>query len=196
MNRDRFITRLAQAEPDAVVRVMAFMSYNPSIGRVLQGGGVKKFERVARRLVRGLSAVRSRRDFDCLHQRYVRQILTTFRTSRGRKPSYGQAAKPINVFLKVYLDWAGLPNPGVRRRVLPFLHVPLDSVLMGKIKQNDAVWYREKIWPHVKGEVFPHSLSLVDQDVYWEWQNYFRARWSKKPLLFDVAWAIYRDSTS
>jgi hypothetical protein len=175
---------------------MAFMSYNPSIGRVLQGGGVKKFERVARHLVRGLSAVRSRRDFDSLHRRYVRHILTTFRTSRGRKPSYGQAAKPINVFLKVYLDWAGLPNSRVRRRLLPFLHVPLDSVLMGKIKQNEAAWYREKIWPHVKGEVSPHSLSLVNQDVYWEWQNYFRARWPKKPLLFDIAWAIYRASAS
>lgn len=36
----------------------------------------------------------------------------------------------------------------------------------------------------------------MNQDVYWEWQNYFRARWPKKPLLFDIAWAIYRDSAS
>jgi hypothetical protein len=37
---DSFVRRLLRAEPDAVARVMAFMSYNPTIDRVLEGGGL------------------------------------------------------------------------------------------------------------------------------------------------------------
>jgi hypothetical protein len=159
MALDSFIRRLLRAEPDAVTPVMAFMSYNPAIGRVLEGGGVKKFARVAAPLVRGLPNVRSRRHFDRLHSRSVRRILRTFRTSRKRKLSYGQAAKPINVFLKVYVDWAARPSPQVWERLLPLLHVPLDSVLMDKIREKDSAWYQREIWPHVKGQAFPHSLS-------------------------------------
>lgn len=196
MTSDRFIRRLINSEPEAVTRVMAFMSYNPSIGRVLQGGGVKKFEPVARQLVCALGNVRTRAHFDRLHARCVRRILTTFRTSRDRKPSYGQAAKPINVFLKLYVDWASRPSPRIRRRVLPFLHVPLDSVLMDTIRNEDQRWYRREVHPQVRGEYDPYSLSHVSRDLYWKWQNYFRARWPRKPLVFDIAWAIYRDDAS
>ncbi len=196
MSDDRFIRKLLRCEPSAVVRVMAFMSYNPSIGRVLQGGGVKKFEPLARRLVHGLTHVRNREDFDRLHARAVRTIVMKFQTSRGKKPSYGQAAKPINVFLKLYVDWAGRPSSTIRRRVLPFLHVPLDSVLMDAIKYEDPTWYGCEVRPQVRGEYDPYSLSHVDRGLYWKWQNYFRARWPKKPLLFDIAWAIYRDDDS
>lgn len=196
MMPDRFVRTLLKSERDAVTRVMAFMSHNPSISRVLEGGGVKKFERVARRLVRALGAVRTQAGFDRLHAGCVSRILTTFRTSRGGKPSYGQAAKPINVFLKVYVDWASRPNGAIRRRILPFLHVPLDSVLMDAIRYEDPTWYRREIHPHVRGEYDPYSLSHIDRAVYWKWHHYFRARWPKKPILFDIAWAIHRDETS
>ena len=41
-------------------------------------------------------------------------------TSRGKSISYGEAQKPVNVFFKVYVDWAKLPNPALffRRKTL------------------------------------------------------------------------------
>jgi hypothetical protein len=41
-------------------------------------------------------------------------------TSEGKQISYGQAQKPINVFLKVYVDWAGLPKIEVATRLRAF----------------------------------------------------------------------------
>jgi hypothetical protein len=32
------------------------------------------------------------------------------RTAQRRRTSYGQAQKAVNVFLKVYVDWAKLPD--------------------------------------------------------------------------------------
>ena len=36
------------------------------------------------------------------------------------------------------------------------------------------------------------SLSKINEEVYIKWQNFFREEYPKKPLLFDVAWAINR----
>src|SRR5205823_5650199 len=113
-------------------------------------------------------------------------------TSRAGTASYAQAAKPINVFLKVYVDWAARPNPSVREHLLPFLHVPLDSVLIRAIRRKYPKWYRRVIYPIVRNKV---SLSHIDRDLYWKWQTYFRSKWPPKPLLFDIAWAIGRDGS-
>ena len=193
MSVDTLCRTLLECEADAVTRLMAFMSYNPSIGRVLEKDGVKKFETIALRLVGRLHAVQTQPQFDRLHARSVHAIVTKLRTSRGKKVSYGQAAKPINVFLKVYVDWAGSPGRAVRLRLLPFLHVPLDSVLMQEIRHDAPDWYQKEIAPSLKNKANRYSLTHIDRRLYWRWQTYFRTRWPRKPLLFDIAWAMHRD---
>lgn len=191
MQADNFCKRLLKGERGAIVRVMAFMTYNPSIGRVLESGGVEKFSDIARRLVSEVEGVPTRAAFDRLHTRYVEAVVRTIRTSRGGTASYAQAAKPINVFLKVYVDWAAQLGRRVRAHLLPFLHVPLDSVLIRAIQEAYPDWYRREIYPVVRNRV---SLSHIDRDLYWKWQEHFRSRWPEKPLLFDIAWALGRGS--
>ena len=43
---DNLIKVLLENEEKCIVEVMAFMSYNPSIGRDLEKGGVKKFQKM------------------------------------------------------------------------------------------------------------------------------------------------------
>src|SRR5436190_21332608 len=99
--RNDFISQLIASEDNSITSVIAFSTYNPSIGRVLEAGGVAKFQRIAGDLVSKLSSVKSLEDFDALHHRTVLKIIRTFKTSRGTRVSYGQAQKPLNVFLKV-----------------------------------------------------------------------------------------------
>src|SRR5258708_18350449 len=124
MTSDPFVRRLLEAERDAVTGVIAFMSYNPSIGRVLQSGGVKKFTPVACRLARSVSGIRTQAEFDRLHTRFVRDIRRTFQTNQGKRPSYGQAAKPTNVPQQVFVDLARPPNSRIRRHLPPFPPLP------------------------------------------------------------------------
>jgi hypothetical protein len=44
---DKFIEGLKRREKQSIIEVMAFMSFNPSIGRVLEKGGVKVFQEMA-----------------------------------------------------------------------------------------------------------------------------------------------------
>ncbi len=189
---DDFISKLIASEDNSITSVIAFMTYNPSIGRVLEAGGVAKFQQIALDLVTRLPSIRSDDDFDSLHHTTVRKIIRTFKTARGERLSYGQAQKPLNVFLKVYVDWAHRPSNKLRSHLLPILHVPLDRVLMKAIKGNFTAWYKKEIHPHVCLPQRAFSISRIDKKMYDRWQTFFRATYPKKPLIFDIAWALNR----
>ena len=189
---DAFIRRLIENEEQAVTSVMAFMSYNPSIGRVLQKGGVRKFQDIVTRVAPQMARIADRRAFDLFHHSFVAEVLSTFTTARGGSLSYGQAQKPVNVFFKVYADWARKPSDAVRERLLPHLHVPLDSILMREVKREYPTWYHEVIRPLLSRAQQEFSLSMIDEERYMKWQRFFRDKHPDKPLLFDVTWALSR----
>lgn len=188
---DKFIEDLKKREKQSIIEVMAFMSYNPSIGRVLEEGGVKAFQQMAKQKVSLLENINTRIDFDAFHKSWVLEFIDEIKTNSSEKCSYGQAQKAINVFLKLYVDWANLPNENIAKRILPFLHVPLDSILMKTVSKNYIDFYKNKIKP-LQTINQPYSLSKVNEDMYIIWQNFFREQHPEKPLLFDIAWAINR----
>lgn len=192
MNRmQKLVNTLKRKEPHSIAKVMAFMSYNPSIGRVLRKGGVQVFQSMAVRKVRALSTINSIEDFDRFHRNWINQFIKHIRNNRKKKCSIGQAQKAINVFLKVYIDWAKLPNRRTAHRLVQYIHVPLDSILMKSILRR---------FPNFKKEIlgirstknFSNSLSKIERKEYLCWQKFFRNSHRPKPILFDIIWAIER----
>jgi len=191
---DNFLNSLLGFEEEFISKVMAFMSYNPSIGRVLEKGGVKKFQRIIIKMVPELFEISSIEQFDKLHHKYVQRVINNIKTSENSKShraSYGQASKAINVFLKVYVDWSKRPNITIRKKILPYLHVPLDSILIQTIKENHSQWYDNIIKPWAGKQEY--SLSKINKRTYYRWQKHFREKYRRKPLIFDVAWALNRN---
>jgi len=187
-----FIKHLESRENESVIKAMAFMAYNPSIGRVLAKNGVKSFAKMATSRVAVLSHITSAEDFDSFHHSWVTEIITKIhRNARGgsKKISYGQAQKPINVFLKLYVDWAHQPDEKTARRLLPWLHVPLDSIVMKNLSKKFSKEFNRDIHP-LQGKSY--SLSKIDRELYYCWQNLFRTKYSIKPLLFDIVWSTRR----
>ena len=190
---ENYIKHLQDNEEEALISVMAFMSYNPSIGRALEKGGVKRFQIIAVSLVKRLAGLSEKDAFEALHNEYVQKIIDSFKTSKGSRPSYGQAQKPINVFLKVYVDWAAKPDAATRQQLLPLLHVPLDSIIMRTIKKKFQILYDTDIRPRVVPGPQEFSLSKIDREIYSRWQTFFRRMHPEKPILFDIVWAINRN---
>lgn len=191
-----FIKKLKEKEPEAVVSTIALMAYNPSIGRVLERGGVKKFQKMALSFSQKLPQIRSKDGFNKFHREWVEKIRKEIKTNKGFICSYGQAQKAINVFLKLYVDWSHLPNAKTAKRILPFLHVPLDSLLMGAIKKEFPREYQQMVLPiYRKNKIkFTLSLSKMSQhEIYFSWQELLRKIHPQKPLLLDVAWYINRE---
>jgi len=67
---------------------MAFMSYNPSIARVLKKGGVKIFQKMAIRKVCELKGINTMKKFDTFHKEWVSEFIKRIKTNKGQKCSY------------------------------------------------------------------------------------------------------------
>jgi len=89
---------------------MAFMSYNPSIGRVLEKGGVKTFQDMVVQKESKFKDINTKKKFDSFHKEWMFEFINSIKTNKNQECSYGQAQKAINVFMKLYVDWARLPN--------------------------------------------------------------------------------------
>ena len=130
MDKPELTRLLAGKEPEAITRTLAMMAYNPAIGRVLEKGGVDRFADLMLETIPKLYGLVTRDHFESVHAGACERILASFKTNRGQNLSYGQAQKPLNVFLKVYVDWAKRPDTALAEKLTPLLHVPLDSLLM------------------------------------------------------------------
>ena len=79
---DEFIGKLKKREEPSKIEVMAFMSYNPSIGRVLKKGGVELFQDMAIEKVGKLKKVKTKDGFDNFHRRWVCEFIKKIKTNR------------------------------------------------------------------------------------------------------------------
>jgi hypothetical protein len=192
--KSKYIYYLEKKEKIAIAKTMAFMSYNPSIGRVLEKGGVKVFQNMVVKKINILQYIKTKKQFEIFHKKWLNEIIKNINTNGvnlNKKCSVGQAQKAINVFLKLFVDWSNLPNKKVARILLPFLHVPLDRILMNNMQAKFPEDYEKKIKIFRKNN--SNSLSLIGEKEYYAWQNIFRELNPKKPLLFDIVWAVERE---
>jgi len=189
---NKLIENLKKKEALAIASVLAFMSYNSSIVRVLERNGVKSFQKMVEDKIKLLSSINTVQQFDKFHSKWIIEFISKIRTHKYKKCSVGQAQKAINVYLKLYVDWAHLPNNTVSKKIVPFLHVPLDSILMNYIRKNFKKIYHEKIIP-IKNNKKSMSLSQININEYLGWQKIFREYCPEKPLFFDIIWATQRN---
>jgi hypothetical protein len=201
-------------EPEAITRTLAMMAYNRAIGRVLESGGVDRFSDLMVQTIPKLYGWVTREHFDTWHGEICEGIMDSFKTSRQTTVSYGQAQKPVNVFLKVYVDWAKQPTQALAEKLIPWLHVPLDSVLMKFFKREFPEEYENHIGrirrrridrsaERLKGIKGPRSiaylmlghefsLAAIDKETYLAWQEFFRTLYPGKPVALDIIWALER----
>jgi hypothetical protein len=187
---------------------------------VLAKGGVVKFSDLMVAEVPKLYAAANQGTFEQWHAEVCARILVDFRTTKDQKLSYGQAQKPLNVFLKLYVDWARLPKRELADKLAPVLHCPLDSVVMKFVKREFRSTYDDRIGSLRRYTIdrlaervsdlagsssravakrfagAEHSLAAVDKEMYLEWQALLRTLWPVKPVQFDLGWALERRPSS
>ncbi|MDP3062720.1 MAG: hypothetical protein Q8O40_05865 [Chloroflexota bacterium] len=207
---DELVNQLIARAPEFTIKGFAMMSYNPAIGRVLEKGGVDKFRAMAWEHVQRLTGVRTPEEYDNFHDAFVAAVRENLRTNKGEELSYGQAQKPVNVFMKVLVLFANLPTRESASTLKPFLHVPLDSVVMEYFQSHYPADYRQFIMPVIEDyrtaakaggssvtlpdRLFLDLRSVFNKDHYYAWQRLFRALYPKCPVLLDFVWSVNRDA--
>lgn len=199
---------LKERQDEFIAKGFAMMTYRPSIGRVLDEGSIDRFVEIAWRETRKLQQVASIEEFDRFHDSFVERLLGAFKTNKGEKLSYGQAQKPVNVFLKVYVAQANLPDSRLAAKLKPFLHIPLDSIIMKYFRKEFPAEYNTFLSPvlaeyrefaqqrgfryKVGDRWFLNIANIYTQAHYYAWQSLFRNLYPECPVLLDSVWSLER----
>lgn len=197
-------------EDEAKIKGMAMGAVILSrMGPIYEKGAVSKFQSLAVQFSRKLSSINTIGEFDVFHEEFMEAVYSQIMNHEGKHLSYGEAQKAINVFLKTYVDRSSLPDAQVANRLRPFLHVPLDSIMIKHFRKKYGADYSSYISPmHEKeNEAFkayepkfkgklPDSmlsqLQFIFKDTYLAWQRWFRDIYSEKPVLLDTIWSLER----
>jgi hypothetical protein len=94
----------------------------------------------------GLGDIRDRDEYEVRHRMFCEWFRGNIRTAEktrrkgGLQPSgpasYGQAAKILDIAIKVYVYYCTQPNPAIAERIGPFLHGAIDTPIMEHLKKS------------------------------------------------------------
>ena len=179
------VEMLKRNEKEAKRKTLLMMAYNPSCARIFKTGTNISIKRKIETIVDLLPHIKTQEEFNEIHKGIMDFIVKDDGIrdqNHGKTITYGQAQKGLNVFLKVYVDWANLPNHEVAERVRPFLHCPLDSVVMNAIKKEERdLWIKDKLPCTMKG--------IITYDQYFKWQELIDfITGEEKRIILDVIW--------
>jgi hypothetical protein len=190
---EAFLDSLWRQEPESIVKGLASLTFLRSQGRTLAKGSQITFLDIAWRvLVPALTTIATREEFDHAHKAWVETLLSKLSTNRRERLTYGQGQKSLNVFLKFYVDWASLPDNETASRLRPWLHCPLDKVVMDGLSRTFPETYRTHVRPKTGSSPQRFSLSHMTEESYRAWQKWIRELSPAKPVLVDVSWALER----
>jgi hypothetical protein len=192
----KWIAELRAKEAEAIATAFATLTYLLSQGRSLGSGSQEPFINFAVKIaMSGLQSISTREEFESTHRAWVQTLReSVLKPRKGADTiSYGQGQKSLNVFLKFYMDYASLPDGATAARLRPWLHCPLDSVVMNKLSHEFRPLWLQRVRPHFNGAYQQRfSLSCMTEEYYTAWQELIRALSPDKPVLVDTKWAFER----
>jgi hypothetical protein len=79
-------------------------------------------------LFEGLDRISSDQDFSKMHRDFCQWFVKTIRLAKTEKtPSYGHAAKVLDLALKVYVYYCKMPSPAKAESLMPRLNGAIDT---------------------------------------------------------------------
>ena len=189
------IEDLKNNEIEHIIDTTIMMTYNPSIARIFSKEINKENKRIIRKFVNKLQKINSKEAYNKLIKNTIKET-----KKKNKGITVGQAQKGINVFAKVFVDWMdGLKlykKRKLNRKLKGWLHCPLDSKVMGYIRNKKNGRFYEcykKILKESKYKNLPYNLKdITNIKQYNYWQEIIKCIYSKKPVLVDTIWFLER----
>ena len=114
--------------------------------RIFSKGSKAKIEAQLEELFSSLAEIGTRDDYEGRHRSFcewfAREIWTAEKTLPNGKPqpsqqsSYGQAAKVLDIAIKVYVYYCAQPTAEIAQRIVPFLNGAVDTPIMKALKKS------------------------------------------------------------
>jgi len=164
--------------------------------RIFSKGSKAKIEAKLEELFSRLAEVTNRDEYESFHRSFCEWFTREVRTAEknlsngGVQPSqhssYGQAAKVLDITIKVYVYYCARPTQEIAQRVVPLLHGAIDTPILmhlkkckGAISITNATTIKEidsRIYQDLQSTILSESLSanlhpVQFEDLLWRQLN-------------------------
>jgi hypothetical protein len=105
-----------------------------------------------------LPEVRSPDDYEALHRDFCLRFTQDIKMNGLRRgsTSYGQAAKILDVVIKVYVYYCAQPSPEDSKRIIPWLHGAVDTAILKYLKKYKCA----------PGQISANTIKEIDEAGY------------------------------
>ncbi len=114
--------------------------------RVFESGSKEKIVSMLKKSFTSLDSIKTEKNYRDLHKQFCSNFTKTIKTARKKlkngnikksKPaSYGQAAKVLDIAIKVYVYYCGLPRREVSEKVVQLLFGAIDTPILNHLKSK------------------------------------------------------------
>jgi hypothetical protein len=113
-------------------------------------------------LFEDLERVSSDQDFSKMHRGFCQWFVRTIRLSKTEEtPSYGHAAKVLDLALKVYVCYCKMPSPATADSLIPRLNGVIDTPILRHLFKKLEDIYRESYPPH-----YLWTIKMIEKGDY------------------------------
>ncbi len=113
-------------------------------------------------LFEGLDRISSDQDFSKMHRDFCRWFVRTIRLSKTEEsPSYGHAAKVLDLALKVYVLYCKMPDPAKAEFLIPRLNGAIDTPILRHLFKILEDIYGKSSRPH-----YSWTIKIINMEDY------------------------------
>lgn len=166
--------------------------------RLFEKGSKRKITAKLYSELKKIEKIQTKNDFYVFHDNFCGWFTASIKTAAKKRDgriikksglaAYGQAAKLLDVVMKVYVYYANLPDVDTAERICPFLNTsidnpllkhfkksfPIENLLAKTVEQIDQETYKkiqrlikEEIKEHYSGSILPTQYD----DIMWNQLN-------------------------
>jgi hypothetical protein len=142
--------------------------------RLFSKGSKGEILKLLRECLEKLSTIESQESYAKLHGEFcdkfskkiytASKVLKNKKTKASRPASFGQAAKVLDIVIKVYVHYSNLPDDSMALKVKPFLNAPIDNPIMEYLKER-----------YKATKISAGSIEAINESQYKELQGLVRA---------------------
>jgi len=113
-------------------------------------------------LFEGLDRIHSDQDFSMLHREFCQWFMRTINFAKIEgPPSYGHAAKLLDIVLKVYVYYCKLPSPAKADSLIPRLNGVIDTPILRHLFKRLEDIYGKPYPPH-----YLWTIKMINREDY------------------------------
>jgi hypothetical protein len=145
-----------------------------AMGRVFEKGSTEKIKRKLNNCIKDFFNLSTKEEYYEKHKEFCEWFMTNIKTAERKKDgtiikrsqyaSWGQAAKVIDIVLKVCIYYCNLPSPEVSSKIIPWLNGAIDSRILEDFKKR----YSSPLISQAS------TIEDIDKAIYKELQEMIR----------------------